>query len=320
MTRSDFETRNCPVCGSTEAREEVHSGDRAETMTLDALRPFWSGLFKKKLFFSYHRCVGCGLLYAPAFFDKAQLADLYSQMAPNMDLVDSDAIAATQRGYFDLAARRGTLRGGYLEIGPDIGHIVSQAAETSAFGHFWLFEPNVATHETLRFAAAGQPTTLSTDMEDLSAVPDRSIGLAVMVHVLDHLLDPMAMLAQLRAKLRPGGTLMIVTHNERSLLRSLMGVRWPPFCLQHPELYNPRVMVGMLERAGYADVAVERSVNHFPIDFLMRQAAWSVGLKLGGLRLPRRSIGLRLGNMITIASAPAHAGAERSAKMLEAAV
>jgi SAM-dependent methyltransferase len=321
MTRTEFERRACPVCGSTDAREEVHSAERAETMTLDTLRPFWSGLFKKKLFFSYHRCSGCGLLYAPIFFDDAQLADLYSQMAPNMEAVGSDAVAATQRGYFDLAARRGTLRGGYLEIGPDIGHIVSQTVQAAAFGHFWLFEPNLATHDALRIAAAGRPTTLSTDMQDLSAVPDGSIGLAVMVHVLDHLLDPLAMLAQLRAKLRPGGTLMIVTHNERSLLRSLMGVRWPPFCLQHPELYNPRVMSQLLERAGYADIAVERSVNHFSIDFLARQAAWTLGLKLDRLPLPlpRRSIGLRLGNIVTLATAPAQAPAARASKILETA-
>ncbi len=319
MTRTDFPRRACPICGATTAHEEVSSTERAEAMTLDALRPFWSGLFKKKLFFSYHRCTGCGLLYAPVFFDGTQLSDLYSQMAPNMEVVSSDAIAATQRGYFDLAARRGRLRGGYLEIGPDIGHIAAEAAQTGEFGHFWLFEPNRATHDALRAATADRPTTLLTDMDDLSAVPDASIGLAVMVHVLDHLLDPLAMLAQLRSKLRPGGTLMIVTHNERSLLRTLMGVRWPPFCLQHPELYNPQVMKGLLTRAGYADIAVERSVNHFPLDFLVRQTAWMVGLKLDRLPLPRRAIGLRLGNIITIATAPVQAAAARVSKSLETA-
>lgn len=319
MNRTDFTHRPCPICGATAASAEVSSKERAEAMTLDALRPFWSGLFKKKLFFSYHRCADCGLLYAPVFFDGAQLADLYAQMAPNMEMVSSDAVAATQRGYFDRAARQGLLRGGYLEIGPDIGHIVRQAAACGAFDHFWLFEPNRATHGALRGATGGRPTTLLADMGDLSAVPDSSIGLAVMVHVLDHLLDPLAMLKQLRAKLRPGGTLMIVTHNERSLLRRLMGVRWPPFCLQHPELYNPEVMASLLTRAGYAGIAVERSVNHFPIDFLVRQAAWTIGLRLDRVPLPRHAVGLRLGNIVTIASAPDQAAGARTSKSLEAA-
>ena len=93
-------------------------------------------------------------------------------------------------------------------------------------------------------------------MDDLSAVPDGSAALVVMVHVLDHILDPKAMLEQIRRKLKPGGRVAIVTHNEQSLLRSLMGKRWPPFCLQHPELYNPRSITKLLNSAGYGSVEV----------------------------------------------------------------
>lgn len=307
MTGPAFLQRACPLCGSNAATAEVRSRQRAEDMTLDALRPFWSGLFKEKRFFSYHRCAACGLLYAPVFFDGPQLADLYSSMAPNMDLVASEALAATQRGYFDAAAATAPLDGGYLEIGPDIGYIVAEAARRGSFDHFWLFEPNRAIHDQLRAAAGTAPATILPDMDDLSAVPDGSVGLAVMVHVLDHLLDPLATLAQIRTKLRPGGTLMIVTHDEHSLLRRLMGVRWPPFCLQHPELYNPATMWNLLTRAGYGAVVVERSRNHFPIDFLARQAAWTVGVKLDRVPLPSVSLGLRLGNILTLAGAPAQA-------------
>jgi SAM-dependent methyltransferase len=296
---SEFLHRACPACDAIGTREEVHSPIRAETMTVEALRPYWSGLFSEKRFFTYHRCIGCGLLYTPAFFDGARLAELYSSMAPNMEIVSNDAIAATQMGYFD--AVRGKLDGGYLEIGPDTGHIVREAAQRGGFEHFWLFEPNRAIHDTLRASACGRPASLLTDMDDLSPVPDGSVGLAVMVHVLDHLLDPLAMLRQIRAKLRPDGTLLIVTHNEKSLLRSLMGTRWPPFCLQHPELYNPATITALLGRAGYAGVQVERSRNYFPLPFLARQAAWTVGIKPARVPLPDISLGLRLGNMLTLA-------------------
>lgn len=317
---TDFTRRPCPICGSDVSQPEVSSRLRAETLDLDAARPFWSGFFKEKLFFSYHRCADCDLLYNPVYFTDDQLTALYADMAPNMDLLPNDAIVATQRGYFERAKAAGALlRGGYLEIGPDVGHIVSEAARTGAFEHFWLFEPNLAIHDTLRAAAGGNPATLCGDMTDLSAVPDGSVGLAVMIHVLDHLLDPLAMLEQIRAKLMPGGRLMIVTHNERSLLRKVTGVRWPPFCLQHPEIYNPQTMRKLLTRAGYADVAVERSTNAFPVDFLARQAAWTVGLRLKRVPLPSVPIALRLGNILTLAAAPGQAAAERAVERLEAA-
>ena len=299
---ADFLQRSCPSCGADAARQEVQASKRAESMTLDQLRPYWSGLFKEKVFFSYDRCAGCGLLFAPTFFDQGQLEDLYSAMAPNMDVVPTPALAATQRGYFDTAAKGADLSGGYLELGPDIGWIVRHAEREGQFDRFWLVEPNRLVHAELAAACADKPHDILTDLDDLSPVPDGSIGLAVMVHVLDHLLDPLATLAKVRRKLNPGGRLMIVTHNEASLLRKVMGEKWPPFCLQHPELYNPRSITGLAERAGYGSVKVARSKNYFPIAFMARQAAYTVGLKLDKLPLPKASIGLRLGNMITVAT------------------
>lgn len=306
MTNSDpLLHRDCPLCGASASRAEMRSAPPAETRSFAALRPFWAGLFREKVFFSYHRCADCGLLYNPVYFHEHQLAALYADMAPNMDLVSDGAIAATQAGYFRRAMAEGAPAGGYLEIGPDVGHIAGHAARSGRFDRFWLFEPNLAVHDTLRAVARGKPATVLADMTDLSPVPDRSVGMAVMVHVLDHLLDPVAMLRQILAKLRPGGTLMIVTHDERSWLRKVTGVRWPPFCLQHPELYNPATMRKLLAHAGYRDVIVERSRNVFPLDFLAKQAAWAVGLRVTRMPLPSLPIGVRLGNILTLAKAPA---------------
>lgn len=296
-----FAHRHCPCCGAATAANEMASSPPAETKTLDELRPYWRGLFREKVFFTYSRCKNCDLLYAPSFFSNAELAELYSAMPPNMEVVPRDALDATQRGYWTAAAAGGRLDGDYLEIGPDIGFLVERAAADGNFDHFWLVEPNRLVHSQLSAAAGGRPHTIISDMDDLSPVPDNSVGLALMVHVLDHLLDPSAALVQLRAKLRPGGRLIIVTHNEASLLRMLMRDRWPPFCLQHPQLFKPQSITTLLNKAGYRTLSVARSKNYFPIGFMVRQAAYSVGLDLTTLPLPGASIGLKLGNMITIA-------------------
>ena len=36
---TEYLYRDCPACGSSDARREVRAGKAAETMTLDALRP-----------------------------------------------------------------------------------------------------------------------------------------------------------------------------------------------------------------------------------------------------------------------------------------
>lgn len=300
MNKADFGNRLCPGCGSAKHIPAVRSDPPAETLSLDELRPFWAGFHDRKLFFSYERCANCQLLFAPAFFDDEQLAELYSNLAPNMDMVPLSAIEATQRSYF-AAAKDDALDGGYLEIGPDVGHLAQYAASEGDFDNFWLFEPNLAVHDQLARAVAPHPTHIFGDLADISPVPDGSIGLAVMIQVLDHLLDPAGMLRQIHTKLRPGGTLMVVTHNENSMLRKVMGRRWPPFCLQHPQVFNPSSIADMMGRAGYSQVKVERSTNYFPIDFLVRQAGLAAGIKLDRVPLPRNSIGLKLGNMVTLA-------------------
>jgi len=288
----------------------------AEQLSLAELEPFWLGIDKERHFFTYHRCDGCGLLYNQTFFSETQLEHLYAAMPPNMAEVPNDAIVATQRGYFAAAAQRGVIGGDYLEIGPDVGHLAGVAAQSGRFDRFWLFEPNRSVHPRLRAALGVANAEILPGMTDLSAVPDGTVGLAVMVHVLDHLLDPMAMLVEIAAKLRPGGTLMIVTHDERSALSRVLGPNWPAFCLQHPELYNPATMRRLLARAGLSNVEVVRSTNHFPIDFLARQLGQAVGVPaLGRLPLPKRSIGLRLGNMLTFARAPAQAAVESRSRL-----
>lgn len=277
---------------------------RAEVLPFDDLTSYWNGFFKEKVFFSYARCRSCGLLFAPTFFDDAQLGQLYAGMAPNMDSVPADSLERTQRGYFDWLRRNSDFRGGYLEVGADVGLFARNCVEAGGFDRYWLYEPNRDVAPALGAVVKGQESVIIHDMTGFDAVPDGTVGAVVMIHVLDHLLDPIAALRELRGKLRPGGKILIVTHDESSLLRKVFGAAWPPFCLQHPQLFQPRTMKRVLSDAGFTNVKVQRSVNHFPIAFLVKHLLWAVGLKwektpaFGGV-----TIGLRLGNIMTLASA-----------------
>jgi len=97
-----------------------------------------------------------------------------------------------------------------------------------------------------------------------------------------------------------GGTLLIVTHNEASLLRRVLGAKWPPFCLQHPQVYSPASITRLIADAGYRQIEVGPTRNYFPIGFLIRQAAWTVGIKLDAVPLPTVPVGLKLGNIVSV--------------------
>lgn len=272
-------------------------------MSFESLIPHWNGFFKDKVFFSYSRCASCNLLFAPKFFDGDQLQALYRQMQPNMDLVPLEALQRTQRGYYESMIRWSPPKGGFLEVGPDIGLFTEHCASGDQFDDFWLFEPNIDVHEQLAHAVKGKKFQIIQDMFGFSSVPDGTVTAAVMIHVLDHLLDPVATLTELRAKMAPHGKLVIVTHNEASLLARLTREKWPAYCLQHPQIYSYESMKILMETSGFTVLEQRQTVNHFPANFLLRHGLWTLGLKvphvpsLGGIL-----VSLRLGNMLTVAT------------------
>jgi hypothetical protein len=166
-----------------------------------------------------------------------------------------------------------------------------------------MFEPNVDAHDALRKALDGTRLDISTELLDLSNVPDGQVTVAAMIHVLDHILDPIEFLRRLKTKLRPGATLLIVTHDERSTLAKVLHKRWPAYCLQHPHLFNSDSMRALLAAAGFDTVKIVKSTNYFPVTFLAKHAIFALGMGKPNLPLlPRLQLPLRLGNFITFAT------------------
>ena len=304
MNDNKFLSRVCPVCGKNpEAHDVIHSEVKAESLDYDALIPCWNGFFKDKIFFSYERCSGCGLLYAPTFFNSQQLERLYGQMPPNMAEVPLEALRRTQRGYFESLKKNSNLEGGFIEVGPDIGLFTENCVREGNYDEYWLFEPNRDVLPALSKIVEEKEFHIIHDMFGFSHVPEHSASAAVMIHVLDHLLDPVATLRELRQKLKRGARLLLVTHDESSILRRIVGWRWPAFCLQHPQIYNPKSMRILLEVAGYEVLQRSKTVNYFQFSFLLKHLLWAFGMKVKSVSsFGKFTLGLRLGNMLTIAT------------------
>jgi len=120
---------------------------------------------------------------------------------------------------------------------------------------------------------------MGTEVDPAAAATARSRGLEVMVgdvldlelplayfdaitveHVLEHALDPMALVARLRLLIRPGGRLVVMTPNVKSLGHRLFGADWfwldPP---RHITLFSQRSIEQLLRDAGVYTVDVKTS-------------------------------------------------------------
>ena len=304
MEAENYISRVCPICSDNPpAKTAISSAQKAESLSLKMLTQYWNGFFKDKIFFSYARCGGCGLLYCPIFFSNDQLEQLYSQMPANMVEVPQQALRDTQYGYFKYLKNYSPLTGGFIEIGPDIGLFTEQCVREGHFDEYWLFEPNREVKPALEAVVKDHKSQIIHEMTDFSAIPDSTATTAVIIHVMDHLLDPVATLTELRKKMTKDATLMIVTHDESSLLRRVVGWRWPAFCLQHPQIYNFSSTRALLEAAGFNIAEQHKTVNFFKLSFLLKHALWAFGFKIKSVpNFGKFTLGLKLGNILTIAT------------------
>ena len=299
----EFSFRPCPTCGCT-ARDSgaVVSGPSALDLTLDQLRPHWRGFFGERVFFPYGRCARCGQLYCPVYFDAAQLDELYASMPDNTAGVDVEPLRRTQGRYAAVLRRFAPADGDFLELGPDIGLFAERAAAGRDGAALYLVEPNRDVWPELEARLGASRCRLLASLDGASSIPDGSVGMAAMIHVLDHMLDPLGLLRQVARTLAPGGALAVVTHDESSLMARVLGPRWLPYCLQHPQLFRASSLRELFAAADLEVVAQEKTSNDFPVAYLVKHGLAAAGLPSG--RVPdvqRPSVALKLGNLITVA-------------------
>ena len=91
---------------------------------------------------------------------------------------------------------------------------------------------------------------------------DDSFDLILSEHVIEHVLDPLGMLREMRRTLRPGGALAVITPNAASLLHRWFGPDWrglePP---RHLHIFTPATLLSLARKAGFGDARVSSPVR-----------------------------------------------------------
>jgi hypothetical protein len=296
--------RPCPLCGSLEHEEKANSRAKnpAETMSWKEVKNYFIGLRNNQVFFSYYRCVDCGLLYCPWFFSASQLSELYAEMPDNTMGEDKSIVSKTQSAYAKWIMKPGVSNRRYLEVGPDIGLVSKEIIEIRLPDHVTLLEPNLSIRDELK-----QNVKLVSSVEVIGSIEEMThtnFNLVAGIHVYDHLLNPLRDLRELRKNVVDGGHLAIVVHNEKSILRKILRKKWPPFCLQHPQLYNPTTLTKILQLSGWRVEAVEKSVNWYHLQHFVRLGAGVLGIPVGVSRIaPNMEVAIKLGNFSTLSEA-----------------
>lgn len=283
----------------------MRSDPRAEDLATDEHGKFLSGYDARRVFFSYRRCGSCALLFCPTYYSPAQLQQLYRHQSENMADVPLACRVRTQERYVELVAPETVPDGDYLELGADIGIFARLCSERKRFGRLWLYEPNADVREDMNRRLEGLDFKVVAEDFSPTDIAAESVSLAIVVHVLDHVWEPARILRGLHGAMCPGGRIFVVTHDERSMLARVLGKRWPPYTLQHPQLFSAISLGQIAAKCGFEPIRTVKTVNYFPFFFLLGAGLEVLGMPHRFLpRSPTPQVGLRLGNVALLAAKP----------------
>jgi 2-polyprenyl-3-methyl-5-hydroxy-6-metoxy-1,4-benzoquinol methylase len=148
-------------------------------------------------------------------------------------MLDVLALPARERGrLLDVGCGNGTFLARMKDLGWQCAGIeTDEVAARFAREHFGLDV---------------QPGTLRG-----AALPDAGFDVITLSHVIEHVHSPNDLLLECRRLLRPGGRLIVLTPNTRSLGHRVFGRAWrglePP---RHLHAYHPQVLRATVEAAG----------------------------------------------------------------------
>ncbi|MBI2339348.1 MAG: class I SAM-dependent methyltransferase [Deltaproteobacteria bacterium] len=292
---------SCPTCGKEHCEVVYNSTLQQNPSSMASFNPY-------SAHYQINRCTHCGLLRASPILDEEGVVKLYRDSSEtNIAPGEETNVQRTMRRYYRLAQPFLDGRHRMLDVGCDRGFILEEAAK-DGFKEVHGLEPNPAARQ---LAAHIKDAVLSDQFYEQTSYPSSSFDFMVMIHVLDHLVDPRVVLAKALCDLKPGGVMMAVVHNVESLLGRILGGRFPPFNLYHFYYFSKRTLGALFANHGFEVLKVVSTSNCYSLDFfasrapgvpqVVRRMAAGV-LKTSGLgRVP---LTIPLGNIGIVARRP----------------
>lgn len=263
VSAADLERSPCPLCGS----EERETG-------LYVFSPF-----------AVARCRRCGLWYLhprlaePAMRAKYEDDSYFEGGEGGYSSYQSQeaTLRPTFRRFLAELDRRGMTGGRLLEVGCAYGFFLDEAA-----GHFAHRTGTDYSQAALEKARGRADHVILGGTGELPAGdpgdPGELFDCIAVIHVIEHIYDPVGFLRTLSRHLRPGGWLVVATPDMGSFWRPLMRYRWPFFKIpEHVTFFDRATLAELLRRSGYEAVQRLPYASAFSFDL--------IGEKLG-LRMP----------------------------------
>ncbi len=277
----------CPTCGGT-ARASFARGHDYELETCRNEWQFWQCTTCGTVWLDPRPAVDTlGIIYPPHYY-------AYS-MSDKVSPIALKGKAMLDRLKFGAIFKRiGFEPTSYLDIGCGDGRYLDLfAARGVAKERIYGLE--LSEEPVARLRARGF-NAFTRRVEDCVEIPDASIELATMFHVIEHVADPLAVIRRISDWLVPGGVLAVETPNIESWDARLFKPRWwgGYHIPRHWTLFDAESLTRLFREAGLEVVYVAYQTGHsfwmYSLHHVLKYNARSPSPRLAAWFDPVRSL------------------------------
>jgi SAM-dependent methyltransferase len=273
--------RCCPVCGSDDASYVAYPA-RIEEQHLDD----FAFASRKMPEFMHHRllrCPTCAVLYASpalipdflanayreAFYDSTEEAQYAAKTYARV--LQSNAELLSDR---EVALDVGTGDGSFLQHLKDFGFKTVIGVEPS----HWAIESSKDSVRDL----------IRPGMFTASEFERESMSLVTCFQTIEHIENPRSFCTDAHSLLRPGGSLLLISHDYESWLTRLAGERSPIFDIEHLQLFSHQSLGYLLTSCGFDSVRIGSIRNCYPLAYWIKLLPIAPRAKRGIMTIAKR--------------------------------
>jgi len=294
--------RACPICHGRShapfADERIDPG-RVGTLTYASRKP------PEFMCLRLVRCTTCDLVYAPS----PPAEDFLHAAYAGADFDSGPEAMAAAKTYADALGphlRGPSGRNAAVDVGAGSGPLLPWL-QSQGFSPVIGIEPSRAAIDA---APPAVRPLLREGMFSASMLDGETSSLICSFMTLEHLPDPGDFVATAHDLLEPGGAIAVVVHNWRAPLNRLLGLRSPIIDVEHLQLFSPRALRELLQRAGFERIALSPIRNAYPLRYWLRLTPLPGPVKNSALDLlerfgiANRYFALNVGNMLAVGIKP----------------
>lgn len=247
----------CPLCHAPgQMRFEASSGHRLAASTEYACTNVHAGDHGP-----VYWCAACRLGYSPPP-DPDHLLSMYEEVSDPNYFTEIDNRQRHAQAIL-RTIEKWHAPGHLLEIGSQVG-VFLHAAEQRGW--------KASGIEPSKWAVQAGRERFGVDLVsgsvELAEYAPGSLDCIVMIDVLEHLIDPLAVLQRCRPWLAPDGVLALSTVNMGTIVAKILGTQWPGFMDMHLCYFTDSSLREFLRRSGFHWIESRPDSRSFSLGYL----------------------------------------------------